>query len=96
MQVEVKGFLTIQNAMGGQPLVVVERESLTLRALLEALCSRYGKAFSDLIFDTGTKQVMDHNQILINGTHYRFFPDGMDTELRDGDTVSLIPPVAGG
>jgi len=96
MQIKVKGFLTIQKAMGDQPVVAVERESVTLRALLGELCSRYGKAFSDLIFDPETNQVMDHNQILINGTHYRFFPDGMDTGLNDGDTVLLIPPVAGG
>jgi MoaD family protein len=96
MQIKVKGFLTIQKAMGDQPLVTLETESVTLRTLLGELCNRYGKAFSDLIFDPGTNQVMDHNQILINGTHYRFFPDGMDKELHDGDTVLLIPPVAGG
>jgi MoaD family protein len=96
MRINVKGFLTIQKAMEDQPLVAIETESVTLRTLLGELCNRYGKAFSDLIFDPGTNQLMDHNQILINGTYYRFFPEGMDTKLRDGDTVLLIPPVAGG
>jgi MoaD family protein len=96
MLIKVKGFLTIQKAMGDQPLVAVERESATLRTLLGELCGRYGKAFSDLIFHSETNQVMDHNQILINGKHYRFFPDGMNTALHDGDTVVLIPPVVGG
>ncbi len=96
MRIKVKGFLTIQKAMGDQGLVVVETETATLRILIEALCGRYGKVFRDLIVHSETNQLMDHNQILINGRHYRFFPDGMDTALHDGDTVVLIPPVVGG
>ncbi len=33
--------------------------------------------------------------ILVNGRHHRFL-GGMKTRLRDGDTVSIFPPSAGG
>jgi MoaD family protein len=96
MRIKVKGFLTIQKAMGDQGLVVVERETATLKILIEELCARYGKVFKDLVVHSETNAVMDHNQILVNGKHYRFLPEGMDTALHDGDTVVLIPPVVGG
>jgi MoaD family protein len=96
MRIKVKGFLTIKKVLGDQAVVEVETETATLRSLLKELVQRYGKGFEDLIFDPRTREIMDHNQILVNGRHYRFVPDRMDAALKDGDVVALIPPVTGG
>jgi len=96
MGIRVKGFLTIKKAMGNQEVVEIEAQGITLRRLLERLAKQYGKGFEELIFDPESRQVMDHNQILVNGRHYRFHPGQMDTPLKDGDVVALIPPVVGG
>jgi molybdopterin converting factor small subunit len=37
-----------------------------------------------------------HVPVLVNGRHCTHLPDGLDTELRDGDQVDLFPPIAGG
>jgi MoaD family protein len=96
MVIRVKGFLTIKKALGNQEVVEIEAQGITLRRLLERLANQYGKGFEELIFDPETRQVMDHNQILVNGQHYRFHPGQMDAFLKDGDVVALIPPVVGG
>lgn len=96
MSIRVKGFLTIKKAMGDQAIIEIEAQAITLRDLLEILAIKYGKLFEDLIFDPATHEVLAHNQILVNGQHYRFLPGQMDTSLRDGDVVALIPPLVGG
>ena len=34
--------------------------------------------------------------VLVNGRHYSHLPDRQQTELADGDEVSILPPAAGG
>ena len=96
MRIKVKGFLTIKKVLGDQAVVEIETETATLRSLLGELVKRYGKGFEDRIFDPRTCEIMDHNQILVNGRHYRFIPGRMDAALKDGDVVAIIPPVTGG
>jgi molybdopterin converting factor small subunit len=38
----------------------------------------------------------EHLVILLNGMHYKHLPDGLNTILKDGDTLAIFPPVAGG
>ena len=82
--------------MGNEAVIEIAAQSIALRAFLENLASKYGKGFEDLIFDPDTYKVMNYNQLLVNGQHYRFQPGQMDTTLKDGDVVALIPPVVGG
>ena len=96
MKIRVKGYMTIKKAMGGEDVLEIEMDHATLRGLLEELFKKYGKGLRDLILDPETKKVRSHNQICLNTRHYIFLQDQLDTELKDGDVVSLIPPVAGG
>ena len=96
MKIRVKGYMTIKKAMGDEAVLEMEMDNTTLGGLLEELSNSYGKDFRDLIFDTGTKKVRGHNQICVNTRHYIFLQDQLDTELKEGDVVALIPPVAGG
>ena len=96
MKIQVKAYMTIKKAMGDQAVLEMEMGNATLEKLLEELSDRYGKGFKDLIFDPETKEVRSHNQICVNTRHYTFLQDRLDTKLKDGDVVALIPPVAGG
>ena len=96
MKIKVKAYMTIKKAMGDEAVLEMEMDNATLGGLLEELFNRYGKVLRDLIFDPETKKVRSHNQICVNTRHYIFLQDQLDTELKDGDVVALIPPVAGG
>ncbi|MFH1241734.1 MAG: MoaD family protein [Pseudomonadota bacterium] len=96
MKIKVKGLLTVKKAMGDRPFVEMDMESPTLRGVLNRLGDEYGKHFSSLIFDPETMEVRDLYQILVNSRHYKFLPGRLDTRLREGDVVAIIPPVAGG
>lgn len=82
--------------MSRETVLRVETGSVTLRGVLGTLSQRYGKGFSDLIFDPETREIREHIRVLVNGRHFNYLPKGLDTELRDSDEVALFPPMAGG
>jgi MoaD family protein len=94
--IKVKAFLSIKKAMGDERSVEFEMKDGTLKDLLNRLCEAYGQEFSDLLFDPETGDIRKINQILVNAHFYKFLPGQLETELKEGDVVSLIPPFAGG
>jgi molybdopterin synthase sulfur carrier subunit len=97
MKIRVRGYLTFRNSIGERLFDEDQSESFTLRDLLSTLSKEgFGGAFEDLIFEPETSRTRPHIAILINGNHYTHLPDGLDTQLKDGDEVSIFPPIAGG
>jgi molybdopterin synthase sulfur carrier subunit len=97
MKVKVRGYLTLRDVIGGQPFRVVEAERLTIQGLIDQLCQELGDEFAQAIAAyaaPGTTR--PYLAILVNGRHYSHLPDGLATELVDGDEVSIFPPAAGG
>ena len=67
----------------------------TLKELGEVLSDRYGEKFRNEYFDASGDAIGEKTIILVNGRRAEFL-DGIDTELKDTDTVSIFPVVAGG
>jgi molybdopterin converting factor small subunit len=64
-----------------------------VRATLHTLTSRY-PTLGERLFD-GQGQVKSHINIFVNNEDIRFL-NGLETHVRDGDTVVLLPALAGG
>lgn len=89
MSVELAGALA---RIAGEKRVTVEAE--LLGQVLDALASGHGEEFRDLLFNGGGRPRRFIN-IYVNGRDYRFL-DKLDTVLREGDVVALLPAVSGG
>lgn len=96
MKIRVKAFLTLRKIMGDQASLEIEAEKITIRDLLEELSIRFGEEFRNVILEPESQSGFRYIQILVNGRHYRHLPNSLDTELKEGDELSLFPPVAGG
>lgn len=96
MKIKVKGYLTIKKAMGNKLSLHLEFERATVKEVLDAMCKKLGRDFSDVVSDKQTGELSEHIRVFVNGRHYSFMPKRMDTELKDGDELSIFPPVAGG
>ena len=66
-----------------------------LRELGEELSARYGEAFRRFYFSPDGTDFGKEAIVLVNGRRAEFL-DGMDTKLKDSDTIQLFPVVAGG
>lgn len=89
--VQVQLFATLREVTGTSRLTV---EASSVREVLSLLASQYGEELRRRLF-TPVGQLQETVAVLVNGRNIRFV-QGLDTPLRAGDTVTLIPPVAGG
>ena len=70
----------------------VEVQGGTVRAVLDDLGRKY-PALTQRLFDNG--QVRRFVNVYLNDEDVRYL-DSLDTAVKDGDEVSIIPAVAGG
>jgi len=86
--VTVRFFATFREASGCQE---ASADASDLADLLSLLSARYGERFSRLVRDPAA----DSFVVLVNGGNAGQL-QGLGTVLRDGDEVSLFPPISGG
>lgn len=91
MAVTVRIPTTMRPISGGASSVEVE--GATLREVLAALESAH-PGFSDRLFDA-SGELHKFVNVFVSDDDVRYL-QGLDTPVKAGDTVSLIPAVAGG
>ena len=97
MKIKVTGYLTLRGAIGNKRAVEIEAEQITLRDFVQQLSLEFGDDIVPPVSNQDAFRGPNRRVIvLVNGRHSSHLPDGLDTELADGDEVALFPPVAGG
>ncbi len=71
------------------------RQGYTLKDLMDALSKLAKPDFRKRIYDAATGGMNEHIAVFINSREARSLR-GLDTELKDGDVVTILPPMAGG
>ncbi len=69
-------------------------QASTLRETLVGLADKYGTKFTEKIFDQ-TGRPKKFINFYVNGKDTRFL-SGLETQLKDGDEISILPAVSGG
>jgi molybdopterin synthase sulfur carrier subunit len=90
MSVEVRVPTILRTYTGGGKLVTAEGASL--RELIDNLDANYSGVGERLVDESGLRRFVN---VYLNDEDVRFL-DGLDTELSDGDSVTILPAVAGG
>ncbi len=96
MKITIKSFLTLRQLMGNQAKFEMDVDGITLKELLDLLCVKYGKGLKQQIFDPKTSEIRALLRVLVNGHHYTTLTDNLETQLQDGDEISLLPLMVGG
>ena len=94
MKITVKFFTSLREITGKKEDEIQSPSIITLEELLAHLSKKYGKEFTEYIFDEKGK-VRTYIQILINGRSINVL-QRFETKLKEGDTVAIFPPVGGG
>lgn len=90
MTVKVRVTANLQKMVGGKRSV--QASGSTIGELLDDLESRY-PGFKDQLVTDG--QIHRFVNIYLNDEDVRFL-DKLDTPLKEGDTLSILPALAGG
>ncbi|PFG74480.1 ubiquitin-like small modifier protein 1 [Tepidiforma thermophila] len=91
MPIHVRIPQPLRPLTGNQPTVTAEGATLAL--LVDNLESAYPGIKERMVDEAG--QIRRFVNIYVNGDDVRFL-DGLQTALKDGDEVSIVPAVAGG
>ena len=89
MNVEILFFGQFRELTAVRQTTFVMSDGARLVDLIKHLGEEYGDAFRQEVNNTRRLQ------ILINGQQHTFL-GGIETPLKDGDTVVFLPPVFGG
>ena len=68
---------------------------VTVDLILKTLSNKYGEPFTAYVYDGRTGQPKNFLQFLVNGTSTSTL-NGLETELKAGDVLAVLPPVGGG
>jgi molybdopterin synthase sulfur carrier subunit len=95
--VSVRFFTSLREIVDkkGETLKFSEGETITVDTVLKTLAQRYGKPFIEYVYDRETTEVRGFLQFLVNGKSAKTM-NGLETELKDGDVLAILPPVSGG
>jgi len=90
MAIVVKIPTQLRAATGGASSASVEGE--TVGEVLDALYEQFGELRERIADDGGLRRFVN---VYIGGEDIRFL-DGLETQVSDGDEVTILPAVAGG
>ena len=90
MAIEVRIPTILRTYTGGAKSV--EGSGDTLASLIADLEQRYGGLQERLVDDSGLRRFVN---VYLNDEDVRFL-GGLDAPVKDGDTVTVLPAVAGG
>ena len=92
MEIELRLFATVREAVGERTKTCEFASGTTVRDVLSAMEAAH-PTLADRLLDGG--KLSRSITVLRNGTNVTHF-EGAATELRDGDRLSITPPVTGG
>lgn len=93
----VRFFTTLRELVGKkeETLEFSSYEKVTLEKVLYMLSNEHGAGFIEYVYNQKTGETKKFLQFLINGKSSASL-SGLQTELKDGDVVAILPPVGGG
>jgi len=89
--IQVQFFATFREVFESKSLQMEVGTGSTVKDLLNLVCNTRERR--ERVFDNG--KLKSHVVVMKNGRHIQHLK-GLATELSDGDTISVFPPIAGG
>ncbi|MBU6245013.1 MAG: MoaD/ThiS family protein [Actinomycetales bacterium] len=90
MSVEVRVPTILRPLTGGEK--IVQAQGATLEAVIKDLDASYPGIGERLVDDSGLRRFVN---VYVNDEDVRFM-DSLQTPVQDGDSVTILPAVAGG
>lgn len=94
MEIEIRFYAQLRRVVGVKSIQLTLPDGSDVHHLLEAAVAIYPHLRHELLDAEG--QVYEHVRVLVNGLDLAHLPEGGETRLSNGDTVSIFPAIGGG
>jgi molybdopterin synthase sulfur carrier subunit len=95
MKITLHTMLAIKQALGQRQTEIELPQGSTLEGLFVCMKEKWGAKLTPHLFDPDSGAVHSHLRIMVNGQTIQFL-NGMETPLKDGDDVAILPLISGG
>ena len=97
VEVKVRFFTSLREIVGKREEILSfsEGESVTVDLILRTISKKYGLPFTEYVYDEKTGKPKNFLQFLVSGTSISTL-NGLETQLKAGDVLAILPPVGGG
>jgi molybdopterin synthase sulfur carrier subunit len=95
MKVTLHTILGIKEVIGQRLTEIELSNGSTIEDFLSYMRERWGNGLSNRLFHPDTNVVLPFVRIMVNGQTIDFL-EGMETPLKEGDVVLILPPASGG
>lgn len=94
MKIQIKFFAALREIVGKKAEFVELDGGVRVQDVIRHLIETYGTPLEQHLFDKRGKLTTSY-QLLINGINISTL-EGLETPLKEGDTLAILPPVGGG
>ena len=95
MKITLHTILGIKEVIGQRLSEIDLPPGSTVEDFLTYMKERWGDKLSARLFDPDSGAVLPYVRIMVNGQTIQLL-EGMQTPLKEGDEVLILPPVSGG
>jgi len=95
INVNVQTILYLSKIVGAREIEISVPNGCTLQGILENMVDTYGDELASHLFQPKSTNLLPYLRLMVNGRDIAFL-DGMNTLLKEGDEVLILPPVSGG
>lgn len=94
MKIQVRFVATLRHILGVKSIDLEISRPMKVLEVLNLLAEKYGEKFRKAVFDENGK-VKSEFLIFVNEAEISVL-DGLNTEISDGDVITLLPTIHGG
>jgi len=95
INVKVQTILYLAKIVVAREIEISVPNNSTLQEILENMVDTYGDELASHLFQPKSTTLLPYLRLMVNGRDIAFL-DGMNTLLKDGDEILILPPVSGG
>jgi molybdopterin synthase sulfur carrier subunit len=95
MKVSIRTTMGLKQIIGQYDVSLSVEDGATVAGMLELLADRYGDELAEQIFEPQGRIPHASLMIMVNGRNIAFL-NRLDTALKDGDELTILPLVGGG